>query len=102
MEPKGGCIMAYNIHTSVYKARKNYRDDSADFIIEAMDWIRTGGELSFSELRAIAALKANNWQILKGQIYEKQFNSYEGQVYNFKTLPEIGKLCSRHGLYGED
>lgn len=81
------------------KARKDYRDDSAEFIIDCLADIRRGGCLSFSELRSVARLKANNWKILKGQLYERQFNEMDGNIYTFRTLPDILKLCLKHKLY---
>lgn len=101
--------MVENISTTTQRARKDYRDDSAEFIKEAMDIIRHGyldrGKIikfQFHELRAIAQLKANNWKIKKGQMYEKQFNKMDGDVYTFRTLPAIGDICQKHKLYGDD
>jgi hypothetical protein len=104
--------MTQLITAQARKARKPHRDDSADYIIEAMDWIRTGalwggrvGEkryLTFSELRTIAQLKANNWMIQPGQVYTKQWNKQDGRTFTFKSLPIILKICIKYGLYGDD
>jgi|ERR1044072_4001247 hypothetical protein len=93
-------------------ARYERRDDSAEFIIEALDWIRLGkvpgnriGEwrkIKFSELRAIAKLKANNWRIQKGQLYIKQFCKQHGELYTFCTLPHILRICTKYKLYGDN
>jgi len=94
--------MVENISTTLQKAKKDYRDDSAEFIIECLPYMREGRyKLSFSEWRSIARLKANNWKILKGQLYERQFNKMDGDSYTFRTLPDIGKLCSKHDIYPE-
>lgn len=94
--------MAYSISTTLQRARKDYRDDSAEFIIDSLPYPRKRERLTFTEWRAIAKLKANGWKILKGQVYEKQFNNIDGDVCTFKTLPDIGKICSKYKLYPED
>lgn len=95
------------------RARKPHRDDSADFIIEAMEYIRFGAfpgeygnspwhKMTFTELRAIAKLKANKWMILPGQLYTRQYNrNDEGGTFTFKTLPDILKICLKYKLYGD-
>lgn len=89
------------IKSTARKAIKPRHDDSAEFIIEAMDFIRHGGKMSFKEKRAIAQLKANNWQIQKGQVYVQQYNNLDGQLYNFFTLPLILRICIKYNFYGE-
>lgn len=100
------------IYSQARKARKPRHDDSAEFIIEAMDNIRQGSfpgrrtgewvKIKFNELRAIAELKANNWQIAKGQIYVKQFCKQDGELYTFCTLPNILRICIKYKIYGDD
>lgn len=104
--------MVTAIKDQMREARKKHPDDSAYFIIEAMDWIRHGSlpydyvgkheRLTFTELRAIAQLKANNWMIMPGQAYIKQWNKMDGEHYTFKTLPHIYKICVKYKLYGDD
>lgn len=105
--------MVQLIAAQARKARKDRHDDSAEFIIEAMEYIRIGKfpgrhvgapwqKMSFSELRSIARLKANNWRIVKGQLYIKQFNKQQGQYYTFYTLPDILRICVKYKLYGDD
>lgn len=92
--------MVENISTTLQRARKEYRDDSAEYILECLPDIAKGNfKLTFSELRAIARLKASNWKILKGQVYERQVNKMDGELYVLRTLPEIGKMCHKHGMY---
>lgn len=86
----------------VLKARKDHRDDSADWIINGLlDCAPCGTGLTFSEWREIAKLKANDWKIKKGQSYVRQWNESDGSTYTFKTLPEILKICLKHKLYAE-
>jgi hypothetical protein len=80
------------------KARKEYSDDSADFL-NMDDWWRSSGKLKFSELRSIAKLKANNWKILPGQMYVRQYCEQDGLTYTFKSLPEILAICLKHHLF---
>jgi len=104
--------MVQLIAAETRKARFDRHDDSAEFIQEAMEYIRAGyfpgdrigriRKIKFHELRAIAQLKANNWVIKKGQHYIKQYNKMEGQLYNFCTLPAILRFCTKYKLYGDD
>lgn len=93
--------MVRNICTKIYKARKDHNDDSAFLIVESLDYIRSCGKLTFTEMRAVAQLKANVWKIKKGQLYEAQFNEMDGDIYTFKTLPTIAKVCQKLKLYEE-
>jgi len=88
---------ARNISTKLVKARKDHRDDSRYFIEE----VRHYEKLSFTEWRAIAELKANNWIIKKGQLYERQYNVQNGQVFTFRSLPAIIKICMKLRLYDD-
>lgn len=92
-------MSARNISTQILIARKDHRDDSADWLLQDFSYIRSSGRLTFSELRTIAHLKANNWMIKKGQLYERQYNEQDGETFTFKTLPAIGKICTKLGLY---
>ena len=104
--------MTQLIAAQARKARKDRPDNSSEFIIESMDWIRLGKfpsglrcssiKMTFSELRSIAQLKANNWKIKKGQTYIKQFCKQEGQTYSFYTLPDILRICIKYKIYGDD
>jgi hypothetical protein len=88
------------IKSQASKARYPRHDDSAEYIIEAMDFIRHGGKMTFAERRAIAQLKANNWQIQKGQVYVRQWNVMDGEHYTVRTLPLILRICIKYNLYG--
>ena len=90
---------ARNISTKLLKARKDHPDDSAHWINEDFNYLRSGKKLTFSELRAIAELKANNWMIKKGQLYERQYNVQDGETFTFKSLPAIVKICQKLDLY---
>lgn len=83
------------------KAKRDRLDDSAEFIIEALDKIKDGTiKLKPAEKREIERLQANNWQIKTGQHYIHQYNKAEGEFYTFCTLSSILRLCHRHNIYG--
>lgn len=88
------------IKSQASKARYARHDDSAEYIIAAMEFIRHGKQMTFAERRAIAQLKANNWEIQKGQTYVRQWNVMDGIHYTFRTLPLILRICVKYNLYG--
>ncbi len=79
------------------KARKSHDCMACDFLLEE----HRGGQFTFSELRLIARAKRNSWQIQKGEIYIRQTNVFDGDVYDFKAIPAIHQICVKHGLYPE-
>ena len=93
--------MIETLHSTMRKARKDHIDNAGLWLNECLDWIRTSGELTFSELRAIAKLKANNWKILKGQMYQEDICKMGGEIYSFKCNPEINKICLKLDMYDD-
>ena len=70
----------------------------------ACEWILNGDGINgmgFTrpELRALSRARKNKWRIVKGQEYIKQGNTYEGEVYTFKAIPEIHAICLKYNLY---
>lgn len=92
---------ARNISTAIFKARKDYHDDSYEWLEPFLHERLYGSrwQLSFSDWRTIAKLKANGWKIKKGQVYERQYNVQDGETYTFKSLPEIVKICQKLDAY---
>lgn len=78
-------------------ARKDYRCDAAEFVIEAIN----EGYFSFAEYRTIAKAKRERWQIKKGQKYLKVKGKWDGEFCQFRARPEIDALCHKHDLYYE-
>lgn len=70
----------------------------------ACTWILNGGidgnGFSRDVLRVLAKARKNNWKILKGQEYIRQFNKQDGEVYTFKAIPEVHQICLDLDLYG--
>ncbi len=58
-----------------------------------------GNGYSFSELRVVAKAKKNKFKIVKGQKYIRQNNTFEGELYTFKAIPEMHQICIDHDLY---
>lgn len=102
--------MITNISSKIHTANKDYNDSSGEYIKEMVDdarhWKKSFKEwykgITFSELRAIAKLKANSYKILKGQKYERQFNVDGGDKWENKSLPEIISICYKYDLYPQD
>lgn len=58
-----------------------------------------GNGYSFAELRAIAKAKKNKYKVIKGQKYIRQNNTFDGELYTFKAIPEMHEICLNHELY---
>lgn len=91
------------IKAQASKAKTDYHDDSAEWLECWIDsnrpLLKTG--LKFSEYRAIAKLKANNWLIKKGDLYVRQWvKAEDGTTYRFRTVPLILRICIKHKIYG--
>lgn len=80
-------------------ARKDHEDSAGVWIRECLSDIRTCGELTFSEFRTIAKLKANRWKILKGEKYIDCVTKQDGELYQFKYKPEVNEICQKLNLY---
>lgn len=77
-------------------ARKEHDCVASEFILACGV---NGFGYSFSELRAIAKAKKNNFKIVKGQKYIKQNNKADGELYTFKAIPEMHQICLDHDHY---
>ena len=70
----------------------------------ASEWIREGDYRSgftFSEYRAIAKAKANNWKIKKGDSYSWAQCKYDGILYEWKAIPEIEAICHKYNYFAD-
>lgn len=91
--------MARLIAQTEHVARKEHYCMASDFINEGGNL--RGYTFTFSEWRAIIKARDNNWKIIPGQKYLKQFVSYEGSAYTFKAIPEIHAICLKYDYYQE-
>lgn len=90
--------MATVIHQSKQVARKEYDCDASIFITECLLPYDTS-PLTFTEKRQVVIARRNNYKIQKGQVYIRQFNNQEGQVFTFRAIPEMHAICVRLKLY---
>ncbi len=82
-------------------ARKEYHDDSYEWI---MNWLegcgRRGTKMTFSELRWIVQRKYD-WKIHKGEKYRKYTGKYDGEIYTTRESIKGAEVCKRLNLYQE-
>lgn len=89
------------------KARKDHKDSAGVWIQNSLSGIRGLGigkgkyDLTFSEWRTIARLKANNWKILKGQMYQDNSMKQDGELYTFRCIPEVNEICLKLDMYAD-
>ena len=78
------------------KARKNYDCMASEFIlnngVDGMGFTRP-------ELRSISKARKNGYKILKGEIYMRQNNKFDGELYTFKAIPAIAEICFKYDLF---
>ncbi len=86
------------LHQSITKARKQYDCDLAWFIY---DIEFSHCKMSFSELRILAEYKINNKKIMKGDIYIRQFNKKDGDVFTFRAKKDVWDLLNKYDLLFE-
>lgn len=81
---------------STPKARKDHDCMACEFIlnngVDGMGFTRT-------ELRVISKARKNGWKILKGDVYMRQNNKFDGELYTFKAIPEIAEICFKYDLF---
>ena len=70
----------------------------------ACEWILNGGGIDGAgftrpELRTLSRARKNKWKIIKGQEYIRQGNTHDGEIYTFRAIPEIHKICLKYDLY---
>lgn len=87
------------------RARKPY-ECMAGVVIKAHleDLIQTAA-LTIDEYDAIAELKANDWMIMPGQVYERRNTIDEGpprRLFTFLCLPQIDAICVKYNLYSNE
>lgn len=91
------------IHSGTFKARKTYNDDGWDTIQEFDGPSLGDPKLTFAEKRTL--VKYRRWKgqqphkILPGQMYERQFNNMDGDVYTWRTKKEFFDLMSKYDLF---
>jgi hypothetical protein len=91
------------IHSGVFKARKTYNDDGWDMI---SDWDGPYGDdpkITFAEKRMLVKYTRQKGhqpnKILPGQLYERQFNNMDGDVYTWRTKKEFYDFARKFDLF---
>lgn len=92
------------IHRETVKARKEYYDDGWEFVKEWLDDHGSLGpkKLTFAELRTLGKYRMEELKgskILKGQFYERQFNSYDGQTYTWRMKKDLYDIACKYDLF---
>lgn len=100
------------ISARTFTARKPHRCDGYEEILE---WIYHGcmvekgvkckyNKVSFSDYRTIVKWKndINNFLILPGMIYERQFNKMDGEAYTFKMRKDMYDIFCKYDLWCYD
>jgi len=73
---------------------ENYKDKTIK-----KDYIKNRFGFTDSEVDAILKAEANGWKIKKGERYYKQNNKCDGELYTFRTIPEIVAICWKYGFF---
>lgn len=95
------------IHRSTYKAKRVYEDDGSEFISEFINercYIGLKTKLNFTELRImVRCRKERDYlnKIMPGQLYERQFNEFEGQTYTWRMKKELYDIACKYHLFPE-
>lgn len=101
--------MIQAIHRQTVKARKEYYDDGWEFIDE---WIRDGccvgsfsrpRKITFAEGRILVShrRRLQPQKIFKGDIYERQFNEYDGDTFTFRMNKALFEIACKYDLFPE-
>lgn len=91
--------MCWDVYTRTDpKARKKYRCDAADTIIQV-----GYGEEDYTpeEWAEIEKAKAEEWKILPGTKYVKVKGIYEGEFTTFRGRPELVHICDKYGYWDD-
>ena len=92
------------IHRSTSIARKEYYDDGWEYIQEWEGDLLKGIKLPlpFSERRMLVTYKTRMklpYKIFKGELYERQFNTYDGLPYVWRTKKIFYDFLCKYDLF---
>lgn len=72
---------------------------ASEWLINSCDHPGALHDFSFAERRAIILAKRDNWKIKPGDLYHFSVLKQDGEIYNFRAIPAIHKICQDHDLY---
>ena len=81
------------------RARKEYGCDASEFLYA--NCLSDLDGITFTEKKAIANARRNNWKIKPGEEYFKQISKYDGEFCMFRAIPAIDEICRKYDLYRE-
>jgi hypothetical protein len=80
-------------------ARKDHHCNACEWI--TMDGDYRQHDFTFSEWRAIARAKENGWKILKGETYNWASCKQDGELYQWKAIPEMEAICHKYDYFAD-
>jgi hypothetical protein len=88
----------------IVKARKEYRDDCAEWILAVLQELRSGdiGKLTFKEWRLIAESIRDHWKIQKGQLHQVVVCKMDGEIYSFRSKLGLAAICHKYELFADE
>jgi hypothetical protein len=87
---------------NVKKARKDHHCDSCAYIRDTVYKDEAPYKFTEDDLKVWEKAKANNYRIKKGDPYRKVIGVYDGQMQEFKCIPELDDICNRLDFYEWD
>lgn len=75
-------------------ARKEYYDESADYICDLCE-----EDVTPDEWQIICEAREGNWKIKKGVKYRKTKGLFEGEWETFRATIELDDICHKYNLY---
>ena len=75
-----------------------------DHDCNACEWLNNSGyanegDLTPDEWKVYQLAESKEFKVKKGEIYIRQNNKFDGEVYTFKAIPAIHDICIKYDLY---
>lgn len=83
---------------SFTKARKEYRCDAAEWVVNGID---NDVEFSEDDQAIIDQARSEKWKIKKGTQYVKVEGMWEGEFSVFRARKDLDQICKKYSLYAE-
>jgi hypothetical protein len=77
------------------KARKNHVCDACSALIDGMVY---PDDFNSEEVEILRPAFEAGWNIKKGEIYERQTNKMDGEIYTFKARPEVLPIYFKYNM----